>query len=196
LIPTLIPVTEREKKGIIIKGYMQANKTCTKCFQIKTVDNFYINKLIKSGLQSWCKICTSQSSNDFRKRYPDRKKAINKKYVVSHSEEKSLYDKKWKTEINPQRAIYSNYKVGATSRKILWDITFEQFMIFWQKPCDYCKDPIKTIGLDRVNSRLGYVIDNLVPCCYPCNRMKSNLTRDQFKSHISKIYQNGEKNAR
>jgi hypothetical protein len=42
-------------------------------------------------------------------------------------------------------------------------------------------------GLDRIDSSIGHVLENVVPCCFDCNIMKSNRTVDEFLAHIKKI---------
>ena len=39
-------------------------------------------------------------------------------------------------------------------------------------------------GLDRVDSKLYHTIDNIVPCCYDCNRAKNNLSVENFLKWI------------
>jgi len=95
---------------------------------------------------------------------------------------------------------YYQYKYGANKRNIDWNLSYEQFMLFWKKPCSYCGSPVETIGLDRIDSLKGYTIDNVVPCCgkraadhkMACNIMKSNASREEFIDHCYKIvnYQN------
>lgn len=48
-------------------------------------------------------------------------------------------------------------------------------------PCHYCKKPGGTIDHRTPTSRGG--VDgkkNCVPCCYPCNMMKGDLTEEEF----------------
>ena len=33
---------------------------------------------------------------------------------------------------------------------------------------------VKVMGVDRVDSDLGYQLDNLVPCCFVCNQIKGD----------------------
>lgn len=87
----------------------------------------------------------------------------------------------------PETNRYSNYKVTAKGRGIVFDLTKEEFLSFWQKPCTYCGGEILTIGLDRVNNNKGYSLDNVVPCCIICNVMKLNFSRDIFIEHCEKI---------
>jgi hypothetical protein len=48
--------------------------------------------------------------------------------------------------------------------------------------------PITYNGIDRVDSTKGYFNENVVSCCKVCNRAKSNLSLDEFKEWISKVY--------
>lgn len=47
-------------------------------------------------------------------------------------------------------------------------------MRFLDQPCYYCGHPLNEtgIGLDRLDSDRGYVLDNVVPCCGTCNMAK------------------------
>jgi len=53
--------------------------------------------------------------------------------------------------------------------------------------CSYCGGSIETIGIDRINSTLGYVLDNVTACCSICNTMKFTLNVDDFLNHVYKI---------
>ena len=46
---------------------------------------------------------------------------------------------------------------------------------------------IKANGIDRLNSIIGYTIENCVPCCEKCNLMKSNYSENEFLDHIERI---------
>lgn len=45
-------------------------------------------------------------------------------------------------------------------------------------------------GLDRVDNAQGHTPDNIVPCCFHCNRAKSTLTKEDFLKMIEMIYNN------
>lgn len=56
--------------------------------------------------------------------------------------------------------------------------------------CYYCNNTNRTnqIGIDRINSNLGYVKNNtLVACCSICNYMKKDHDINDFYNHILKI---------
>jgi len=96
------------------------------------------------------------------------------------------YNKKWNKR-NPEKVKYSYYKKNARVKKNEWNLTFEEFMTFWQKPCNYCGSKIETIGLDRVDNKKGYNLDNVVSCCWICNRMKRASRKEDFIAHCKKV---------
>jgi hypothetical protein len=71
-----------------------------------------------------------------------------------------------------------------------------------KQSCVYCWDEwwnisnsiscqVKTINfnwLDRIDSSKWYLKDNVVPCCKKCNFAKSDMSKEDFISHINKIY--------
>lgn len=106
----------------------------------------------------------------------------------------------------PINAYYHNYKKKADERGLEFNLTKEEFTNLIFKDCVYCGSkpiegtsidrkhnktgiPFKINGIDRVDSSKGYSINNCVPCCGICNKMKLDHSLENFKSHISKIYQ-------
>ncbi len=55
------------------------------------------------------------------------------------------------------------------------------------KICDW---PNKRNGIDRVDNDIGYEKYNCVPCCFECNASKNNLTMDEFRNWIIRLYNN------
>jgi len=84
---------------------------------------------------------------------------------------------------------FKTYKASAASRGFLWTLNFRQFMTFWKKPCSHCGVDIETIGLDRVDSKVPYQMDNLEPCCSTCNRLKSDWSTADWYEHMDTIIQ-------
>lgn len=85
------------------------------------------------------------------------------------------------------KSKYMMYKRGALVRGIEFNISEEQFNELWQKPCHYCGQNIETIGIDRIDSRYGYLPYNITSCCTLCNFMKRNMTDKHFIEHCIKI---------
>lgn len=77
---------------------------------------------------------------------------------------------------------YNNYKFRAKKKNIEFELSVEQFDFLTNRKCFYCKTlPEKGyVGIDRANNNIGYVSFNCVPCCWDCNRAKSNMSRKDF----------------
>lgn len=102
--------------------------------------------------------------------------------------------------INVYRGVYIQ---GATSRSLSWELTDDQFANLIKGNCHYCGESPKPIqylrrynktsqqvsvnGVDRKDSLIGYTIENCVPCCSMCNRMKMAFSYNDFLNQISKI---------
>ena len=48
-------------------------------------------------------------------------------------------------------------------------------------------------GIDRLDSNIGYIYENCVPCCRTCNVMKNVLTHNEFITHIERILTHAKK---
>ena len=42
-------------------------------------------------------------------------------------------------------------------------------------------------GMDRVDNAVGYMLDNVVPSCWDCNRTKGKRTRTWFKAYVRRL---------
>ena len=83
--------------------------------------------------------------------------------------------------------LYRKYQYRANSKSLEFNLSKEQFNGLVSKDCTYCGIS-NSNTLDRIDSRKGYTIDNVTPCCLKCNMMKSKWTTNEFISHIRKIY--------
>jgi hypothetical protein len=75
---------------------------------------------------------------------------------------------------------------NAKDRKLEFEIGENEFAYLTGNPCHYCG--ASSTGLDRIDSDLGYVSNNVVPSCYDCNKAKSKMTKEQFQSWLHRIY--------
>jgi hypothetical protein len=97
---------------------------------------------------------------------------------------------KQKNQINRKIATY---KVAARKRGISWSISNELAKTTMLGDCDYCGSPPKEDsygicnGIDRVDNNLGYIEENIVPCCRECNWMKGTLSVEEFIRHLQQI---------
>jgi len=121
----------------------------------------------------------------------ERIKTIHKNFTV----------KKFEPKIASARRAWKNkYSDG--------NLSFDDFLSLSNKNCHYCGQEPNQIfnmftdkyskkskeqgdfiynGLDRLNSNLPHNIENVVPCCYTCNRFKSNLDVNDFLNKMLSI---------
>ena len=178
-------------------------KVCNKCKQKKPFEEFHKYGKSKDGLQSWCKDCVKQyyeqnkeSIREQRKQYREQNKESirerNKQYYEQNKERIQEQNKQYREQNKESLQEYrrtppgkfSEYKSGAKQRGIEFHLTEEQFESFWQKPCEYCGAEIETIGLDRLDSDGHYTIDNVVSCCWSCNKSKGRKTLEEWKKDL------------
>lgn len=100
-------------------------------------------------------------------------------------------------KLSTVKAIYRNIRSGAKKRNLTFSLTISQVKKLVFSNCFYCNSPPKREyryrtnepinGIDRVNSLKGYSMNNCVPCCSECNRMKMDDTVENFLNQIKKI---------
>lgn len=97
--------------------------------------------------------------------------------------------------------LLCTYKIGARKRNLEFKIDDDQFKKLTKQNCYYCgREPSTTQhsknnsgdyvynGIDRINNAKGYSLDNCVPCCFICNKMKMDLNVNDFFERIKNIY--------
>ena len=167
-----------------VYGKDAEGRVCTRCGEYKLRDSFYRKKTLKSGMCSCCIECVIK----FRKS-PEISKIISGYHRKRLLEKGEWIRKARRLWTNTPRGRLKSYKDNAKKGGHVWALSDEEFLSFWEKPCHYCGGGIKTIGLDRVENSKGYILENVVPCCSVCNRMKSDCVISTFLSHIKAIYE-------
>lgn len=89
-----------------------------------------------------------------------------------------------------QQYLYAKSSAKTSSKPFL--LTEEEYTAIASKPCFYCENPIDTlgIGLDRINNdkSVGYTIDNVLPSCWWCNKLRNNiLTVEETKVAVKAV---------
>jgi len=83
---------------------------------------------------------------------------------------------------------YKNYCRSAKRRKKRFSLSFDEFKLFFEIPCNYCGTITEgIIGLDRVDNNIGYIINNCVSCCKTCNIGKNNMEINIWNNWINII---------
>lgn len=102
-------------------------------------------------------------------------------------------------------AVFNRYRLAARRFNREFLLTFGEVVSITSSNCYYCgAKPLSSVlshvkryngdylhnGIDRVDNSTGYTLDNCVPCCWKCNRMKSAMTHNEFILLIKAIYEN------
>jgi hypothetical protein len=95
-------------------------------------------------------------------------------------------------KLRPYESAFNTFLLNAKRRELDTDITYEHFLTFVETTeCIYCGATVEWPAynvrkhqghnLDRKDSSKGYLLNNTVVCCWPCNNMKGNhFTFAQF----------------
>lgn len=159
----------------------QKYKTCNDCLsKIKEYQNKNKEKLTKANA-AWRKANKEKlidKCKEWRANNPDKVKQYCRRY----------FDKKSST---PSYRL-NKAKQDAKSRNLEFTLTLDEYSKLIELSCYYCDGYFgkvtKGTGLDRIDSNLGYTIDNVVSCCATCNHLKSNVfTQDETKIAVKAI---------
>lgn len=96
--------------------------------------------------------------------------------------------------------LFRNYKQGAKDRKLCFNLTKEQFKKIVKSNCSICGIEPKQIikdkttngpfiynGIDRIDNKVGYTLDNCRPMCKTCNFSKRDLTEVEYQQWLTRI---------
>lgn len=101
--------------------------------------------------------------------------------------------------------IYKHFIRQSKRRKVLFDLDINNFQKILEKNCIYCGrtgenkyntgekrykglENLLFMGIDRIDSSIGYVENNIIPCCGICNKMKMRMNQQDFYSWIDHVY--------
>jgi len=127
-----------------------SNKYCPLCKKDLDISNFKIRKQYgKNHYNSYCNTCKRDKLTNYKNNKRSTKEGI-------------LYYN------------LSNYKNTDKRRGFNFDLDLKFLIELCSKPCIYCGDTEK-IGADRIDNNKGHTKDNVVPCCFSCNKTRLDL---------------------
>ena len=162
-------------------------KTCSRCKKEKNIECFSKNKRNKCGYESRCKDCVRVGQSKWLEKHRDSMREWHRSYS-------GLYRRK-----NPIR-----YHLELLKRRGCL-LAYEEFKSWYERQtreCCYCHIPEKVVEIirwgynlswnnkpsilfltiDRKNSEMGYLIDNICFSCSVCNSLKNHFfTEEEFK---------------
>lgn len=97
---------------------------------------------------------------------------------------------------NSRSINYDRYKNRANKNNLEFNITENEFLTITQTPCYVCgkkTDEQHNNGIDRFDSKIGYILENCRSCCGDCNYMKNNFDYNEMIRKFMLIYKNTKK---
>jgi hypothetical protein len=102
--------------------------------------------------------------------------------------------------------LYNAYRNRAKIKNLEFSLSKEDFKKLTKSNCYYCDiepSQIKTRsnsnvfpyvynGIDRIDNKKGYILNNCRPCCKHCNTMKWTMTVKEFKEKLNSILEKEE----
>lgn len=99
--------------------------------------------------------------------------------------------------------VLDRYRRGAETRNLEWSLSDDFFWSIIAMPCHYCGlAPSNELpsqlrkratcagflwgGVDRKDNAEGYTVENVVPCCTTCNRLKRVMSYEQFTAYLDR----------
>ena len=102
--------------------------------------------------------------------------------------------------LSQKRTVFTYYVRNAKQKNISFKLTFNQLIDLTSSNCFYCGTKPSNIqksknncgdyiynGLDRLDNKKGYTLDNVVPCCKICNIAKNTRELKEFKDWIIRV---------
>lgn len=103
--------------------------------------------------------------------------------------------------IKPFEALYKHFLLSCNNRKINVCLSYKEFVHYTQQSqkCEYCGESVNwtefnvlkhgsSVNFDRRDSNIGYVKENIVICCSPCNYIKHRfLTYEEMKIAMAAV---------
>lgn len=178
--------------------------TCKKC-KIKKREYYERNKekILKRCAEYTAAHKEEKAARDrkYAQEHKEQRQQYQKEYRESHKEANAEYQKQYRIKNKDKldeykKAPHIRYKVYQSNARVKdrdFNLTEDEFIEISKQPCVYCGEYSDTYngepfsGVDRVDSNLGYSIDNCVPCCATCNRMKLDLDVNDWIGKMKQI---------
>jgi hypothetical protein len=90
-----------------------------------------------------------------------------------------------KEELQLRRKV-GTYKQSSKEKNRVWELSDEQARELLQADCYYC-GVNNCLGIDRIDNKVGYTVDNSRPCCKICNYAKNTQTETEFFAWVALV---------
>lgn len=132
--------------------------------------------------------------------HKEERAAYDAAYRVTHKEEIAAYKAKYNAAYDAERRatpfgratyLVDNYRRDdkkSNRGECTIDAQWILDNVFSGQPCHYCGETDwHLLGCDRLDNTKPHTPQNVVPCCYGCNKKKGTTFYDDFMRRIGKI---------
>lgn len=154
---TLINRKINQNHDCLISGCYKLIVMCITCKLDFALSEMRIDKARKTAHIYQCKECISLRSSKHRKKFK-------LKYTLL------------------------DYKNNAKKRNREFTLIEEETVKLLTSDCHYCgQAPEPLNGIDRMDNKIGYTLDNCITACRDCNYRKGQMSYDDFNTWLDKI---------
>ena len=168
------------------------SKKCSKCHEIKELDDFGKRRTAADGLTYLCKSCKKEEQKKYIKTdsYKRSQKKSQDKYRKNNKNKAREYRRKYK-ETEKGREYIKKYKHSRRSRDkgLIYTLTpndWRECVEYFGGSCAYCGDTKGKLEQEHIvpSSKGGhYTKQNIIPACRQCNLGK--LDKDMVSWYTS-----------
>jgi hypothetical protein len=140
-------------------------KTCFKCKESKPLALYFKHCLTVDGYHSWCKNCCTVGN------------------IRSRAKQNSTIEGRAKV-------FLQNARKSAVKRQQAFDLTISDVVTCWNSQKNVCAysgrlmtleaGQLNTVSIERIDSAVGYTLENTILVCQAINRMKSDFGFEDF----------------
>ena len=158
-------------------------KKCTKCGQIKNVDEFY-TRLGKSSTR--CKSCENESKKEYNTKHPDKQSRWNTQWRMRNPIEAWALDTLYKHDKKGYKIEISNEQLVSIA-KLTPRCEICGLELKWRHEEKNGKISLDSPTLDRLHSNDVINKDNIQIICLKCNTTKHNRSMDEFIDYCENV---------
>lgn len=129
-----------------------------------------------------------EKAKRYREKHPEVISRYNKLYHQEHKEEIAEYEKQYKKTPNGRAKYLASSYCRCDKKANRGECTLTtQWIVdnIFSKPCHYCGETDwHKLGCDRIDNSKPHTEDNVVPCCWDCNRKRHTMDYEEYKKTL------------
>lgn len=168
----------------ILKKKTIVEKACSKCGEIKSMSEFYVDKkATRIGRMAECKVCLDARNKEYTRAHKEQMDEWKKRYYILHKEKIREYGREYRKS-HPEKFRASTRKYTHKKRASGGGVTKEEWeelkkrydymcLRCERKDVELTQDHVVPVSKGGVN-----LIGNIQPLCHSCNSIKRTNTTD------------------